>query len=50
LAVIKLTTVQVTKVPLYNKIRETGVICFAMPGLTEGFYITQRKKKIDNML
>jgi hypothetical protein len=35
LALVKLTTVQVTKLPLYYKIRKIGMIGFAKPVLTE---------------
>jgi hypothetical protein len=34
LAVDKRTTVQVTKVPLWHKMRKICMICFAKPGLT----------------
>jgi hypothetical protein len=43
-AVVKLTTVQVTKLPLYNMIRKVGMIYFARPVLTEDFCIVQRKE------
>jgi hypothetical protein len=35
LAVVKLTTVQVTNLPLYHKIRKIGMICSVKPVLTE---------------
>jgi hypothetical protein len=38
LAAIKLTTVQVTQLPLQHKILKIGIICFAKPILTEGLY------------
>jgi hypothetical protein len=44
LAVVKLTTVQVTKLPLQHKIRKIGMICFAKPVLTDDLYIVQKKK------
>jgi hypothetical protein len=34
-AVVKLTTVQMTKLPLEHEIRKVGMICFAKPVLTE---------------
>jgi hypothetical protein len=37
--VVKLTTVQVTKLPLQRKIRKRGMICFEKPVLAEEFYI-----------
>jgi hypothetical protein len=40
--VAKLTTVQVTKLPLWHEISKTGMICFAKPGLTEDLYIVQK--------
>jgi hypothetical protein len=43
LAVVKLTTVQVTKPPLWHKISTRGMICFAKPGLTEDWYIMQKQ-------
>jgi hypothetical protein len=39
LAVIKLMTVEVYKLPLVHKISKRGMICFAKPGLTEDMYI-----------
>jgi hypothetical protein len=44
LAVVKLTTVQVTKLPLQRKIRKNGMICFAKPLLTEDLYILQKEE------
>jgi hypothetical protein len=44
LPVVKLTTVQATKLQLYHKIRKIGMICFAKPVLTEHFYIVQKQK------
>jgi hypothetical protein len=35
LAVVKLITIQVTKLPLHHKISKTGMICFVKPRLTE---------------
>jgi hypothetical protein len=39
LATVKLTTVQVTKLPLKHKVNKIGMICFAKPRLTEDLYI-----------
>jgi hypothetical protein len=39
LAAVKLTTVQVAKLPLYHSISNTGMICFAKPSLTEDLYV-----------
>jgi hypothetical protein len=44
LAVVELTTVQVTKQPLYHKIRKIGMICFAKSVLTEDLYTVQKKE------
>jgi hypothetical protein len=35
MAVVELTTLQVTKLPLKHEIRKIEKICFAKPGLTE---------------
>jgi hypothetical protein len=43
-AVVKLTTVQVTKLPLQHKICKIGMICFAKPVLTEDLYIVQNEE------
>jgi hypothetical protein len=40
----KLTTVQVTKLPLYHKIREICMICFAKPILTVDLCVVQKQK------
>jgi hypothetical protein len=42
LAAVKLMTVHVTKLPLSHKINKLGMIYFAKPGWTEGFYIEGR--------
>jgi hypothetical protein len=39
LTVVKLTTVQVTKLPLQHKIRKIGMICSVKPVLTEGMCV-----------
>jgi hypothetical protein len=44
LAVADLTTVQVTKLPLYHKISKIGMICFPKPVLTKNLYIVQKKE------
>jgi hypothetical protein len=48
-AVVKLTTVQLNRLPLYHKISKTGMICFARPVLTQDLYIVQ-KIIFNNML
>jgi hypothetical protein len=40
----KLTTFQVSKLPLYHKIREIGMICSAKPILTEDLCVMQEEK------
>jgi hypothetical protein len=45
MTVVKLTTVQVTKMPLQHKIRKIGMICFATPVLTEEFYTVMHKEE-----
>jgi hypothetical protein len=42
--VVKLTTVQLTKLPLWHKIRNIGMICFVKPVLREDLYIVQKKQ------
>jgi hypothetical protein len=44
LAVVNLTTVQVTKLPLQHKIRKIGMICFAKPVLTENLCVVQKEE------
>jgi hypothetical protein len=39
LAVVKLTTVQVTKLPLKHKLRKIGMICSVKPVLTENLCV-----------
>jgi hypothetical protein len=41
---IKLTTVQVNKLPLWHKIHKVGMISFAKPVLTEDLYIVQKEE------
>jgi hypothetical protein len=43
LAVVNLTTVQVTKLPLWHEVGKIGMICFAKPVLTEDLYMVQKK-------
>jgi hypothetical protein len=42
--VVRLTTIQVTKLPLYHKMYKIDMICFAKPGLTEDLYIVQKEE------
>jgi hypothetical protein len=44
LAVAKLTTFQVTKLQLQNKISKIGIIYFAKPVLTEDLYIARKEE------
>jgi hypothetical protein len=44
LAVVKLTTIQVTKLPLYHKMHKIGMTCFPKPGLTEDLYVVQKEE------
>jgi hypothetical protein len=46
LAVVKLTTVQMTRLPLQHKICKMGMICPAKPVLTEDLRVVQKEKKI----
>jgi hypothetical protein len=50
LSAVKLTTVQVTKLPLWHKIRKTGMICSAKPVLTEDLHIVEKQEFSNNML
>jgi hypothetical protein len=43
LVLVKLTTVQVTKLPLYHKMCKIGMICFAKPVLSEYLYVVQKE-------
>jgi hypothetical protein len=49
-AVVKLTTAQVTKLPLQHKIREIGMLCSVKPVLTEDLCVVQREEFFSNML
>jgi hypothetical protein len=44
LAVVRLTTVQVTKLPLQHKIRKIDLVCFTKPVLTEYLYVVQKEE------
>jgi hypothetical protein len=44
MAVVKLTTGQVTKLPLYHKIRKIGMVCSAKPVVTDDLCIVQRRE------
>jgi hypothetical protein len=44
LAVVKLTTVQETKLPLQHKIRMISKICFAKPGLADDLFEVQKEE------
>jgi hypothetical protein len=44
LGVVKLTTVQVTKMPLYHKTCTVSMTCSANPILTEDLYIVQKEE------
>jgi hypothetical protein len=50
LAVVKLTTVQATKLPLWHKISKINMICFAKLGLTQDLYTVQKQEFFSNML
>jgi hypothetical protein len=50
LAVVKPTTVQVTKLPLWHKIRKIGMICSLNPVLTEDLCVGQKEEMFNNML
>jgi hypothetical protein len=45
LAVVKLKTVQVTKLPLWRKIRKIDMICFAKLVLTESLHVVQKQER-----
>jgi hypothetical protein len=49
-AVVKLTTVQVTRQPLQHKICKMGMICLAKPVLTEDLCVVQKQTFFYNML
>jgi hypothetical protein len=44
LAAVKLTTIQVTKLPLQHKVSKIDMICYAKLGLTEDLYIVQKEE------
>jgi hypothetical protein len=41
--VVKLTTIQVTKLPLYHKIHKIGMICSGKPVLIQDLYVVQKE-------
>jgi hypothetical protein len=43
LAVVKLTTVHMTKLPLWHKIRKIGMTCSVKPVLTEDFCVVKKE-------
>jgi hypothetical protein len=47
---VKLTTVQVNKLPLLHKIRKIGMICSVKPVLTEDLCVVQKEDIFNNML
>jgi hypothetical protein len=47
---VKLTTVQVTKLPLQHEIRNIGMICSVKPVLTEDLCVVQKEEIFNNML
>jgi hypothetical protein len=50
LAVVKITTVQVTRQPLQHKICKIGMTCFVKAILTEGLCVVQKQEFFNNML
>jgi hypothetical protein len=50
LTVVKITTVQVTRLPLQHKICKIGMICSAKPVLTEDLCVMQKQTFFNNML
>jgi hypothetical protein len=50
LALVRLTTVQVTKLPLKHKTRKVGMICFAKPVQIEDLYTAQKAEFSINIL
>jgi hypothetical protein len=50
LAVVKPTTVQVTKLPLKHKISNIGMTCSVKPILTEDLCIVQKEEVLNNKL
>jgi hypothetical protein len=49
LAAVKLTTDQVTKLPLKHKIHKIGMICSVKPVPTKDFCIVQKEEFFNNM-
>jgi hypothetical protein len=50
LAVVKLMTVQVTKLPLWHKTRKIGTICFGKPVLIRGLVYCAKARLFNNLL
>jgi hypothetical protein len=50
LAVVKLTTVQVSRRPLQHKICKRDMICSTKPVLTEDLCVVQKQEFFNNML
>jgi hypothetical protein len=50
MAVVKFTTVQVTRQPLQRKIYKIGMICSATPVLTVNMCLVQKQEVVNNML
>jgi hypothetical protein len=50
LAMVKLTTFQVNKLPLLHKICKVGMICSVKSVLTEDLCVVQKEKIFSNML
>jgi hypothetical protein len=50
LEVVKLMTVQVTRLPLQHKICKAGMICAAKPVVTEDLCVVQKQEFFNNML
>jgi hypothetical protein len=44
MALVKLTTVQVTKLPLQHKVRNIGMTCSVKPVLTGDLYIVHKEE------
>jgi hypothetical protein len=49
-AVVKFTTVKVTKLPLWHKMCKIGMICSAKSVPTENFSVVQKQEFFSNML
>jgi hypothetical protein len=49
LAVVKLTTVLVTKLPLQHKICKIGMICYVKPVLIEDLRVVEKEESFNNI-